>query len=390
VTLRRAIQLGFIGLLGSLFCVPAFASWTVNMPKGVTPISQNIYNLHMAIFWICVAIGVVVFSVLIYALINHRKSKGAVSSDFHEHPVLEFFWAVIPFLILVVMAVPATKVLIAMEDTADADLTIKVTGYQWKWKYEYLDQGISYFSVLSTPPAQTAKQKHWYTGATEKNAGYLHEVDNQLVLPTNKKIRFLVTANDVLHSWWVPAFGIKRDAIPGFIHESWARIETPGTYEGQCAELCGKDHGYMPIVVNAVSEEDFEKWVQEKTKAKQAAAAAEASNKVWSKDELMTSGKQTYEKVCAACHQVTGLGMPPTFPALKGSSVAVGKPVARHINLVLHGVKGTAMQAFGEQLSNDELAAVITYERNAWGNNTGDIVQPSDVKAERDGKKESK
>ncbi|MBS0359263.1 MAG: cytochrome c oxidase subunit II [Proteobacteria bacterium] len=346
------------------------AEMALNMPRGVTPISKDIYDLHMVIFWICVAIGVGVFSVMIYSLMYHRKSKGAVPAAFHEHMSLEILWAVIPFVILVVMAIPATKVLIDMHDTDDAAVTIKIVGHQWKWEYQYLDQGVQFYSNLSTPFDQIHNN-------VKKDPHYLLQVDNPVVVPVHKKVRFLVTSADVVHSWWVPELGIKRDAIPGFIHEAWARVQKPGTYRGQCAELCGVNHGFMPIVVQAVSDDEFNQWVA--AQMKQAKQAAEASQKPLTREELMTMGKKVYENNCAACHKVDGQGMPPVFPPMRGSSVAVGHPVSRHISLVLHGVPNTAMQAFASQLSDLELAAVITYERNAWGNNTGELVQPKDV-----------
>ena len=345
-----------------------------NLPRGVTPVSLDIYNLHMIIFWICVAIGVGVFSVMFYSLIMHRKSRGVTPAKFHEHPGVEFLWALIPFLILIGMAIPATKVLMRMDDTKEAKVNIKVTGYQWKWKYDYLDEGISFFSNLSTPLAQIENKE-------PKGAHYLLEVDHPLVVPTKQKIRFLVTANDVLHSWWVPQLGIKRDAVPGFINEAWAIIDKPGIYRGQCAELCGKNHGYMPIVVEAMEEADYQKWLQAYRNKKRAEEAQ--SDKTWTLGELMDRGREVYNKACAACHGVDGTGMPPAFPPIKASSISVGKPISRHINVVVHGVKGSAMQAFAEQLNDLELAAVITYERNAFNNNTGDVVQPKDVAALR-------
>lgn len=360
----------------SFLSLPAYAEWQLNMPRGVTPISRDIFDLHMTVFWICVAIGVVVFSVMIYSLIMHRKSRGAKAAEFHEHTSLEIFWAVVPFLILVIMAVPATKVLMDMENTDDSDVTVKITGYQWKWQYEYLDQGISFFSNLSTPLEQ-------FTNKAKKDRWYLLEVDRPLVLPIHKKVRFLVTAHDVIHSWWVPDFGIKRDAIPGFIHEAWARIDKPGIYRGQCAELCGVNHGYMPIVVKAVPDEQFKQWVVQEQQREQKRKAEAESSKVWTMAELMQKGQQSYNKYCAVCHKVDGSGMLPTFPAMKGSSVAVGKPISRHIDMVLNGVEGSAMQAFANQMSDTEIAAVVTYERNAWGNNTGDVVQPAAVKQQR-------
>jgi cytochrome c oxidase subunit 2 len=344
-----------------------------NLPKGVTPISHDIYDLHMIIFWICVGIGVAVFSVLIYTLIYHRKSLGVKAAQFHEHTVVEIVWAVIPFLLLVAMAVPATVVLIRMNDTKESDINIKVTGYQWKWQYEYLDHGISYFSNISTPRDEIENRK-------TKGQWYLLEVDKPLVVPIHKKIRFLVTANDVVHSWWVPSLGIKRDAIPGFIYEAWARIDTPGTYRGQCAELCGVNHGYMPIVVKAVTEEEYNKWIAEQ--GHQKVVTAQLASKALTKDELMTLGKHIYETNCAVCHKPDGAGMPPAFPAITHSPIANG-PIAKHIDIVLRGKPGTAMQAFGNQLSDAEIAAVVTYQRNALGNAKGDMINTNDIKVAR-------
>lgn len=342
-----------------------------NMPRGVTPLSHQIHGLHMTIFWICVVIGIVVFGVLFYSLIMHRKSRGYVAAQFHEHPVLEITWAIIPFLILVAMAVPATTVLMHMEDYRNSELTIKITGYQWKWKYEYLDQGISFFSNLSTPLDQIQNK-------AVKNQWYLLEVDHPLVVPVQKKIRLLVTSNDVIHSWWVPELGIKRDAIPGFIHEAWAIIEKPGTYRGQCAELCGVNHGFMPIVIEAKSAEDFQQWVASQKPGQAKQLPAVLSGKNWTKNDLMKRGEQAYNTTCAVCHKPDGTGMPPTFPAIKGSKIATG-PIPAHMNIVLNGKPGTAMQAFGTQLSDNDLAAIMTYQRNAFGNNTGDVIQPADV-----------
>lgn len=366
----RQFIVTFIGLAQLLFMSTANAAWDLNMPIGVTTTSKQVYDLHMVIFWICVWIGVAVFGVLIFSLIFHRKSRGAVAATFHEHTPLEVLWAIIPFLLLVVMAVPATKVVLAMYDTDESALTIKITGYQWKWKYEYLDQGISMFSNLATTTAQIL-------GEEKKNPWYLLEVDNELVVPINKKIRFLVTSNDTLHSWWVPDFAIKRDAIPGFIHEAWAVIDKPGVYRGQCAELCGVGHAYMPIVVRAVTESEFDKWVSEHNPS--VTKIQNQTTQAWDAKKLMSSGKVVYEKYCAACHGLEGLGQPPIFPPMKGSSVAVGKPISRHINTILYGIKGTAMQRFADQLTDEEIAAVVTYERNAFGNRTGDTVQAADV-----------
>jgi cytochrome c oxidase subunit 2 len=345
------------------------------MPRGVTPLSKDIYALHMTIFSICVVIGIIVFGILIYSLIMHRKSRGAVAAKFHHNTKLEIVWAIIPFLILIAMAIPASIVIFKINDVPpDTTLTIKITGYQWKWHYDYLDQGLSYFSNLSTPTAQLQ-------GKQLKDKWYLLEVDKPVVVPINENIRFLITSNDVIHSWWVPTLGIKKDAIPGFIHESWARIEKPGIYRGQCAELCGAFHGFMPIVVVAVTQDAFKTWV--KTQQKQASLSAASATEKFTYAQLMKLGEAAYNKYCSPCHQVTGLGIPPLYPAMKGDSVAVGKPIARHIDTVLNGVAGTAMQAFGPQLTDVELASIITYERNAWGNNTGDMVQPADVQKER-------
>jgi cytochrome c oxidase subunit II len=358
------------------FCPQVLAGEnSYNMSFGVTPISHQIYQLHMAIFWMCVAIGVVVFGVLFYSLFTHRKSRGYQAAQFHEHPLLEIAWAVIPFLLLIAMAVPATIVLIHLEDYRNSEITIKITGYQWKWKYEYLDQGISFFSNLSTPMDQIQNKE-------AKAQWYLLEVDHPLVLPVNKKIRLLVTSNDVIHSWWVPELGIKRDAIPGFIHEAWALIEKPGTYRGQCAELCGVNHGFMPIVIEAKSDADFQHWLVLQ-KPGQPSQFPVLTGKNWTKSALMKRGKQAYIENCAVCHKADGTGMPPTYAAMKGSKVATG-PIPAHINIVLNGKTGTAMQAFGKQLSDNDIAAIVTYERNAWGNNTGSIVQPAAIAAARE------
>lgn len=365
-------------LVGFVMCSTAMAAtdhWQLNMYKGVTPISKDIYGLHMFAMFICSVIGLIVFGIMIYSLIHHRKSKGHVPATFHHNTRLEILWSIIPFLILVGLAIPATAVLMRMDDSSDADVTIKIVGHQWKWQYQYLDQGISFFSNLSTPYEQIQN-------TTSKGEWYLLEVDKPLVLPVNKKIRFLVTSNDVIHSWWVPELGIKRDAMPGFMHESWARIEKPGTYRGQCAELCGINHGFMPIVVEAVSDEDFNKWVGAQTKVQDSYVEFELkpeNQPAMTREALMRLGKTKYEQYCSACHQPNGLGIPPMYPALKGSSIAVGKPINRHTELILNGVPGSAMQAYKDQLTDQEIAAIVTYERNAWENNTNDEVQPADV-----------
>ena len=359
------------GLPGMLMSSRSWADWEVNMTEGVTAVSRSIYGLHMTIFIICVVIGILVFGVMFYSIIVHRKSRGAKPQQFHESTLVEILWTTIPFLILVGMAIPATKTLIDIYDTNEADIDIKITGYQWKWQYEYLGEDVAFFSNLQTPPEQIYNLR-------DKNPNYLLEVDEPLVLPTGMKVRFLVTAADVIHSWWVPAFAVKRDAIPGFINEAWTKIDRPGIYRGQCAELCGKDHGFMPVVVDVRTPEDYAKWLAEKKE--EAAKERELTSKDWTMDELMVRGKKTYEKVCVACHQVNGEGMPPVFPALKGADMAMNTDRIRdHIDIVVNGKKGTAMQAFASQLSEVDLAAVITYERNAWGNNTGQMVTPKQI-----------
>ncbi|PJE79577.1 cytochrome c oxidase subunit 2 [invertebrate metagenome] len=359
----------FSGLLATTF--PSWADWEMNMPRGVTAVSQSIHNLHMAIFLICVAIGIVVFGVMFYSIFKHRKSRGAKPEPFHESTTVEILWTTIPFLILVAMAVPATKTLIDLYNTDESEVDIKITGYQWKWQYEYLGEDVSFFSNMATPRAEI------YNIRT-KNPNYLLEVDNPVVVPVGKKIRFLVTGADVIHSWWVPDLAIKRDAIPGFINEAWTKIDTPGIYRGQCTELCGKDHAYMPVVVDARSEKDYRLWLAEKKQ--EAERIRELTEKTWNYDELMERGKKTYDLACAQCHQPNGMGMPPVFPALKDAPIAIEKEkIGEHIDIILNGRKGTAMQAFAKQLNDIEIAAVVTYERNAWGNNTGHVVTPQEV-----------
>ena len=351
----------------------AAAEYALNLRPGVTSIAQEAYSLHMLILWVCVAIAVVVFGAMFYSIVKHRKSKGAVAAQFHESTAVEIVWTIIPFLILIGMAIPATKALIAMEDTSNSDLSIKVTGYQWKWQYEYLGEDVNFFSTLATPKEQIFN-------AADKGGDYLLEVDNPVVVPVNKKVRLLITANDVIHAWWVPDLGMKKDAIPGFVNEMWFRIDTAGTYRGQCAELCGKDHGFMPIVVVAKEQADYEQWLAEQKQA--ASAAAVDSTREFPRDELMTRGEKVYNTNCAACHQANGEGVPGAFPALKGGPITTGR-LEDHLNIVLNGKPGTAMAAFGNQMNDADIAAVITYERNSWGNDTNDVVQPADVAAAR-------
>ncbi len=362
----------------SLFFTPQllFAEYAINLPKGVTSVSRNIYGLHMTIFWVCVAIAILVFGVMIWSMIFHRKSRGAVASNFHESTTVELVWTLVPLAILIAIAFPATRVLIDLENTEKADMTVKITGYQWKWQYDYMDEGISFFSNL----AQSSKDAINNADNRNKLDHYLKDVDKRLVLPVGKRIRFLMTSNDVIHSWWVRDLGVKQDANPGFINDAWAKIDKPGVYRGQCAELCGKDHGFMPIVVEALPEADYQTWVGKQKAAQKAREAA--SGKQWSKQDLMAQGQKIFSSTCASCHGVTGQGIPGVFPAMVGSKIATGD-LKKHINIVLNGKSGTAMQAFGKQLGDADLAAVITYERNAFGNNTGDVVQPSTIKSAR-------
>ncbi|WP_426119840.1 cytochrome c oxidase subunit II [Pseudomonas sp. DSP3-2-2] len=361
----------WMGLLLWLIFGQAHAAWTVNMAPGATETSSAIFDLHMTIFWICVVIGVVVFAAMFWSIIVHRRSTGQQAAHFHENTKVEIMWTIVPLLILVVMAIPATKTLIKMYDSSESDIDIQITGYQWKWHYKYLGQDVEFFSNLTT----TTNQIH---NRDDKGEHYLLEVDEPLVLPVGEKVRFLVTGADVIHSWWVPAFAVKRDAIPGFVNEAWTRIEKPGIYRGQCTELCGKDHGFMPIVVEAKSKADYETWLA--GRKEESAKLKELTSKDWTLEELVARGDKVYHTTCVACHQAEGQGMPPLFPALKGSKIATG-PKDAHLNIVFNGKAGTAMAAFGKQLSEVDIAAVVTYERHAWGNNTNDMVTPKDVLA---------
>jgi cytochrome c oxidase subunit 2 len=372
---RIAHTLPFLSAL-LLLSSRAFAEMRLNLQDPQTVIAHQIYDLHNIIMAICLVIFVVVFGAMLWAIVKHRKSAGHRAQQFHENTTVEIIWTIVPFLILIGMAYPSTKTLLAMRDTTGADMTIKATGYQWKWRYDYLEDDVSFYSNLSTPRDQIQN-------LAPKGEHYLLEVDNPVVVPVGKRVRVLTTANDVIHAWWVPAFGIKQDAIPGFVRDTWFRADTPGTYRGQCAELCGKEHAFMPIVVEAVSEDDYKKWVaQQKAKKAQATTVAAADvNKTYSMDELKSQGEKVYAKTCIACHQANGQGMPPTFPSLVGGKISTG-PLAGHIDIVVNGSKkNPAMVAWKNQLSDLEMAAVITYERNSFGNKTGDVVQPKAVAA---------
>ena len=362
------------GLLLALAPFSAKADYRLNLTEGVTSISKEVYDLHMLTFWMVTSIGILVFGLMLWSIINHRRSKGAKAAQFHHSSKWEAIWTISPILILLAFAAPSTRTLIMMEDSSEPDMTIKVTGYQWKWHYDYLDDGVSFFSSLAQEHNQ-ARQKGSNVDVNQIE-NYLREVDNPVVVPINKKIRLLLTANDVIHAWWVPALGWKRDAIPGFINVNWTLLTEPGIYRGQCAELCGKDHGFMPIVVKAVTEPEYREWVE--LKKEEQALAASGVNREWTMAELMERGEQVYKSSCVSCHQANGEGLPPTFPALTGSAIAVG-PAENHIDIVLKGSPGTPMQSFEAQLNAADIAAVVTYERNALGNSVGDMVQPAQV-----------
>ncbi|MCO5097590.1 MAG: cytochrome c oxidase subunit II [Rhodocyclaceae bacterium] len=352
------------------------AAWEFNFQSPATKAAQTVIDLHNLMMIIIVVIFIGVFAVMFYSVFKHRKSRGHQAAQFHDNTMVEIAWTVVPLLILVAMAWPATKALLNMRDTSQADITIKATGYQWKWGYDYLKgegEGIKFMSLTTTPADQIR-------GTAAKGGNYLLEVDRHVVVPVGKKIRMLTTATDVIHSWWVPALAVKQDAIPGYVRDTWFKAEKEGIFRGQCAELCGKDHAFMPIVVEVVSAEKYSQWVGEQKK--QMAAAADEGGKTYSLNELMSRGEKVYAANCVACHQANGKGLPPAFPALDGSKLAKG-PKQDHIAIVLNGKPNTAMAAFGGQLGDGDIAAVVTYERNAWGNKTGDVVQPADIKTAR-------
>ncbi|RAJ99148.1 cytochrome c oxidase subunit 2 [Aliidiomarina maris] len=347
----------------------------LNLTRGVTDVSQSVYSLHMYAFYVCAVIGVIVFAAMFWSMFRHRKSRGVQPAKFHDNVKVEIAWTIIPFLILIALALPATFLLIDMEDTDDSDLTVLVTGSQWRWDYEYFDYDVRYRSNMATMREQVY-------GNLEKGQNYLLEVDRPLVIPTQRKVRFLITSDDVIHSWWVPEFAVKKDANPGYINEAWTRVEEPGIYRGQCAELCGRDHAFMPVVVIAMEPDDFESWItnEETRLAEQRAEEERLLEMQMDMSELMSLGESVYVAQCAACHQPNGRGVPGVFPALAGEGVSVDpNGIDEHIDVVVNGVRGSAMQAYRSQLSMRELAAVITYERNAWGNDTGDEIQAADI-----------
>jgi cytochrome c oxidase subunit 2 len=383
-TIKRALM-GGLALTGLFFAGAALAVGDspggpavneINLQPPATAIAEELYHLHTFMLILCTVIFVGVFGVMFYSVFAHRKSKGHKASHFHESTTVEIIWTIVPFIIVVLMALPATKTVVAMKDTSNADVTIKVTGYQWKWGYDYVKgpgEGISFLSTLTTPRAEV-------DGTMPKTDTYLQEVDNPLVVPVDKKIRIITTANDVVHSWYVPAFGVKQDAIPGFVRDTWFKADKTGTFRGFCTELCGKEHAFMPVVVEVLSADDYAKWVDDQKK--KMAAGADDPNKTYTLAELMERGGKVYASNCAVCHQPTGKGAG-AFPALDGSKIANG-PIAQHVSLVLKGKN--AMPSWAPTLNDVEIASVITFERNSWGNHTGDILQPKQVADARNGK----
>ena len=360
-------------LMLSLYPSKVFSDWdALNMREGVTQVSRDVFELHMLIFYICVAIGAVVFSVMFYSLFRYTKKRNPNPSTFHESTKLEVAWTIVPFLILIAMAVPASKTLTEIYDDEEGEINIQVVGYQWKWEYKYLEDDINFFSNLSTD------QDEIYN-LVPKGENYLLEVDEPLIIPVDTRVRFLITANDVIHSWWVPDFAIKQDAIPGFINTAWTRAEETGIYRGNCTELCGKNHGFMPVVVKVVEKDEYNDWVL--SKKEEAIKLAELTEKEWSLAELTERGEGVYQKNCVACHQMNGEGLPPIFPALAGSDIVMFDK-DRNVEILMEGVQGAAMQSFANQLSEVDMAAVITYTRQAWGNaknGDGEYVVPSDI-----------
>ncbi len=402
-TKMKAALRGLAAVALSAASTSALADYALNMPQGVTDISQEVYDLHMIVLWICVIIGVLVFGAMIASIILHRRSKHPVPATWHHHTGVEIVWTTIPFLILIGMAVPAARTLIKMEDFRASDVSIKVTGLQWKWKYDYLitdengvDRGFGFYSTLDAESNAIRQTGSGLDPASKEN--YLLDVDNRVVVPVGQKVRLLITSADVIHAWWVPAFAAKKDAVPGFVNEIWFRVNEPGVYRGQCAELCGRDHGFMPIVVEAMPQAQYDAWVAERQQkagvaavaategaaaAADSAPAAEAAPQEWTMETAMQLGEKVYNTNCSACHQQNGEGLAAAgFPGLKGSALITGDVVA-HADVVINGRPGTAMAAFAGMLNDEEIAAVMTYERNAWGQDSGDLVKPSDIKAAR-------
>ena len=351
----------------------ALAEWEdLNMTQGATAISREVYDLHMLIFWICVVIGVLVFGVMFYSMYAFTKKKNPVAATFHENTKVELAWTIIPFLILIAMAVPASKTLQSIYNDEAGDVNIQVVGHQWYWQYRYLEDEVNFYANLSTDQDEIYNK-------VPKGENYLQEVDEIVVIPVGKKVRFLITANDVIHSWWVPAFAIKQDAIPGFINTAWTIVDEPGLFRGKCTELCGKNHGFMPIVVKAVEQDEYDLWIKEKQSA--AIALAELTEKDWTAEELVARGESLYITNCVACHGPSGAGVTGIFPALAGSDIVLNNK-ARQIEILMEGVQGAAMASYAEKLAEVDMAAVITYTRRSWGNaekGDGEIVVPKDI-----------
>jgi cytochrome c oxidase subunit 2 len=374
---RRVAACASLGLY-LLFAVSASTSaLTYDLREGATAMSRRILTLHHISLTVCVVVGIVVFGAMFYSIWAHRRSRRPEPAHFHENTRLEVIWTLIPTMILVGMAVPATTTLIELNDNSDADLTVLVTGSQWKWHYQYVDADFGYYSRIATPRSQIDNTE-------AKGAHYLLEVDRPLVLPADRKVRVLTTSRDVIHSWWVPDFAVKRDAVPGFVNEAWTRVAKPGVYRGQCAELCGKDHAFMPIVVEVRPAAEFDRWLtrQRQALALASESAVAARNKQWTMAELLPRGEEVYLEHCATCHEPNGLGQEGRYPALSGSPIVTGR-IEDHLNRVMNGKADTEMQAWAPQLTDLELAAVITYERNSWDNHTGDVIQPMVVYSAR-------
>ena len=354
----------------------ALADYHFDILDPNSPMAQDAYDLHFGVLIVCVVIFFIVFGAMFWSILKHRRSVGAKAAQFHENTTIEIIWTVVPLVVLVAMAWPATKTMLAMKDASNPDMSIKVTAYQWRWEYDYQNDGVRFFSNLSTPRDQIDEREG---PGKAKGEHYLLEVDRPMVVPVGKKVRLLITSNDVIHGWYVPQLGVNQYGIPGFVKDAWFKAEKVGTFRGQCSQICGKEHGFMPIVVEVKSKDDFAKWVEEQ-KTKMAGAGADP-NRVWDLKDLVVTGEHVYAANCAACHQPTGKGVPGMFPALSGSKVVTG-PKAAQIALVLNGKPGTAMPPW-TQLSDVDLAAVITYTRNGLGNKTGEVLQPSEIKAAR-------
>jgi len=378
---RTALALGASVLSQAAFAVNSLpggpAVRQLDMHPAVTKIAEQQHALHYFMLVVCVVIFVAVFGVMFYSIFKHRKSVGHKPANFHESVTVEVAWTVVPFIIVIIMGAMATRTVVAQKDTTNADLTIKATGYQWKWGYDYLKgegEGINFLSTLDLNHRLMSD-----SGKPAPTDDYLLKVDNPLVVPVDRKVRIITTANDVIHSWMVPAFGVKQDAIPGFVRDTWFRAEKTGDFYGQCVELCGKEHAYMPIHVKVLSQADYAKWVE--TKKKEMAAKADDPNKEWKLEELLARGEKVYSANCAACHQASGKGGG-AIKALDGAALVLDADKTKQIKVLLNGQNNGAMPSW-KQLSDTEIAAVITFTKNNWSNKTGQLVQPAEVVAAR-------